>query len=326
MVIFLLLIPSFHAVQCQSFTLTDTSFEIGAIYRPTQNIAYAIGKSKIDPSSLPALDQVVSFLQNHPNITIEISVHLDHRGSNEYSFRLDQQRANNVKNYFLTKGIKNGRLEARGYGATQPLVTKAQIQQLKTIEEQQRMHILNRRTEFKIRKIDDAFVPFNCTLSTPKTTYLIGERPKLNVCIRNKSGEDVYFIGSLDGSDGNLRYPQCDFSIDFPDHRSKRGYPRCGNTNPLRTKDFVLTPKNACFNPYQSVDGYGFFDSATIYDTSNFMTTGTYQITYEYSTKSRKISDYVGDGEATIELNQLFRQVPKIKLVSNPIVIEFIEP
>ncbi|VAV83076.1 hypothetical protein MNBD_BACTEROID02-434, partial [hydrothermal vent metagenome] len=79
------------------------------------------------------------------------------------------------------------------------------------------------------------------------------------------------------------------------------------------------------FNPYETVDGYGFFDSYEIGRKENFRVPGRYRITFNYSTKSARIDDYLGDGNKNKELEELFNMVPHIELKSNTLEIEIKE-
>jgi hypothetical protein len=52
------------------------------------------------------------------------------------------------------KGINTARLQAKGYGKTQLLITDDVIAKAKTKEEKEALHALNRRTAFRILNWD----------------------------------------------------------------------------------------------------------------------------------------------------------------------------
>lgn len=132
-----------------------------------ENIFYEFDKATLTPESTEALDQLVTMLNENPNITIELSSHCDYRGNDAYNERLSQRRAESVVGYLIEHGIKSDRLVARGYGENQPkqvrrrlaeahaflnegdTLTEAFIMKLKP-EEQDVCNALNRRTEFKV--------------------------------------------------------------------------------------------------------------------------------------------------------------------------------
>jgi OOP family OmpA-OmpF porin len=105
------------------------------------NIYYESAKAELKPESKLSLDkELVSLLNDNPQIIIEIGSHTDDIGSNEYNLKLSQQRAESVVKYLVEKGIPKERMLARGYGETKPLTAN-----ITNIERQR-----NRRTEFKI--------------------------------------------------------------------------------------------------------------------------------------------------------------------------------
>lgn len=109
-----------------------------------ENIFYDYDKANIRPDAAIELDKLVQTLNDNPQITIELSSHTDSRGKDAYNQALSQRRAQSAVDYIISKGIDKGRITARGYGETQPVIKNA-----KTEEEYQR----NRRTEFKVTKI-----------------------------------------------------------------------------------------------------------------------------------------------------------------------------
>ena len=115
--------------------------EIGQVVR-LNNVFFDFDKWDLRPESFVELDRVVKLLNDNPAITIEMSAHTDSRGSDEYNFRLSDNRARSVMEYILSKGIDPSRITSKGYGETLPVATND------TDDGRQ----LNRRVEFKILK------------------------------------------------------------------------------------------------------------------------------------------------------------------------------
>ncbi len=90
--------------------------------RITQQIQFDFNKATIKPVSFPILDAVYDVLAANPNITIEVQGHTDSAGNAAYNQKLSQQRADSVKAYLAKKGIGEGRLVAKGYGMSRPLM------------------------------------------------------------------------------------------------------------------------------------------------------------------------------------------------------------
>jgi OOP family OmpA-OmpF porin len=115
--------------------------EIGQIVR-LNNVFFDFDKWDLRPESFVELDRVVKLLTENPAIEIEMSAHTDSRGSDEYNFKLSDNRARSVMEYILSKGIAPARIISQGYGETKPVSTND------TDEGRQ----LNRRVEFTILK------------------------------------------------------------------------------------------------------------------------------------------------------------------------------
>ena len=105
-----------------------------------RNIYFEFNKADLKPESYPVLDSLVTFLQEHSNIIVEIQGHTDSKGSDRYNLGLSQRRAESVRNYLIMHGIDPIRLVAKGYGENYPVASNA--------TEQGRA--LNRRVVFKI--------------------------------------------------------------------------------------------------------------------------------------------------------------------------------
>jgi outer membrane protein OmpA-like peptidoglycan-associated protein len=114
---------------------------VGTVVR-LNNVFFDFDKWDLRPESFVELDRVVKLLKENPGIVIEMSAHTDSRGSDEYNFKLSDNRARSVMEYILSKGIPASRITSQGYGETKPVVDND------TDEHRQ----LNRRVEFKITK------------------------------------------------------------------------------------------------------------------------------------------------------------------------------
>jgi len=115
--------------------------EVGQVVR-LNNVFFDFDKWDLRPESFLELNRVVKLLNENPGIVIEMSAHTDSRGSDDYNFKLSDNRARSVMEYILSKGIATSRITSKGYGETVPVVPND------TDENRQ----LNRRVEFKIIK------------------------------------------------------------------------------------------------------------------------------------------------------------------------------
>ncbi|MCC5919544.1 MAG: OmpA family protein [Cyclobacteriaceae bacterium] len=111
-----------------------------------ENIYYDFDKADIREDAAIELDKLVLLLDDNPTIRIELSSHTDSRGDDNYNMNLSQRRAESAVRYIVSRGVKNSRLVAKGYGESKHIIENAQ-----TEEE----HQINRRTEFKVIELLD---------------------------------------------------------------------------------------------------------------------------------------------------------------------------
>ena len=105
-------------------------------------IYFQYNKNNIKKESYILLNSLANVLKNIClKEFIEIEGHTDSKGKKDYNLELSTKRANSVKTYLLNQGVKESKIEAIGYGESQPIASN------KTKEGQKE----NRRIEFKIR-------------------------------------------------------------------------------------------------------------------------------------------------------------------------------
>lgn len=121
--------------------------EIGQVFR-LNNVFFDFDKFNLRPESFVELDRVVKFLNEYPNVEIEMSAHTDSKGADDYNMTLSDNRARSVMEYILSKGIATNRIISKGYGETKPVAANANTDGSDNPEGRQ----LNRRVEFKILK------------------------------------------------------------------------------------------------------------------------------------------------------------------------------
>ncbi|MEJ6979204.1 OmpA family protein [Pedobacter sp. P351] len=126
-----------------------------------QNIYYNFDKWNIRPDAANELNKVASFMFNMPNINIEMRSHTDARGKAVYNKWLSQKRAESAINYLKDKGVGSSRLTALGLGESELLNRCGEGAKCSFRE-----HQLNRRTEFKVVKINPVAGTGSITLSS----------------------------------------------------------------------------------------------------------------------------------------------------------------
>ena len=86
-------------------------------------IEFGSGKATIRPGSFEQLDRVVEYLTHKTNAKLEISGHTDNVGNKKKNKALSTKRAEACRDYLVSKGIDNGRVEAVGYGDERPIAS-----------------------------------------------------------------------------------------------------------------------------------------------------------------------------------------------------------
>jgi OOP family OmpA-OmpF porin len=104
-----------------------------------QNLEFDFGKTTIRAKSYSALDKVADLLVNK-HFSLKLAGHTDNVGSESANMKLSKDRAEALKAYLISKGANPSRIEATGYGETQPIASN------KTAEGRQQ----NRRVEFTL--------------------------------------------------------------------------------------------------------------------------------------------------------------------------------
>lgn len=109
-------------------------------YITIRDLYFETDKSSIKQVSYSKLDELAESLTHYKELKLEIIGHTDNMGSEEYNLSLSQDRAQEVVNYLIKKGIEPIRLKPLGVGETQPIADNN--------SEEGRQ--LNRRTEIRI--------------------------------------------------------------------------------------------------------------------------------------------------------------------------------
>lgn len=116
-----------------------------------ERIYFDFDSDKIrDDSSVVELSKLFTFLNQNPDMIVEISGHTDSRGPDKYNLDLSRRRAKNVVSWLKSRGIKSRRLQFIGYGETRPIRDNINPDGSDNPAGRQ----MNRRIELRILSID----------------------------------------------------------------------------------------------------------------------------------------------------------------------------
>jgi outer membrane protein OmpA-like peptidoglycan-associated protein len=85
------------------------------------SIEFEIGSANIRPSSYKLLDEIFQSAVVAEGLKLGVFGHTDNNGGDAINIPLSERRANAVKAYLLEKGLKENRIEAKGYGSSKPI-------------------------------------------------------------------------------------------------------------------------------------------------------------------------------------------------------------
>ena len=114
------------------------------------NVFFDLNSAQLRKESYPELSKLAELMTLNPTIRIEIGGHTDTRGDEKENLKLSAERAKAVLEFLITKGIDAKRMDSKGYGESKPVFSDALISSMKTEDEKEKSHQMNRRTEYRI--------------------------------------------------------------------------------------------------------------------------------------------------------------------------------
>lgn len=107
-----------------------------------KNVFFSTASADLRPESEHELNELKKLLDDNPEMKICINGHTDNEGDATANLNLSERRAMSVRQFLISKGINSNRLEAKGFGETQPIDSNDTAQGRQN----------NRRTEFLVLK------------------------------------------------------------------------------------------------------------------------------------------------------------------------------
>lgn len=103
-------------------------------------VYFNVGEDKILDESFEQLNALANYLRENRTLNIQIEGHTDNQGDSKQNKKLSLDRAYNVREYLIKKGIEGKRIKFVGYGDSKPVAENDSEEARKQ----------NRRVEYKI--------------------------------------------------------------------------------------------------------------------------------------------------------------------------------
>ena len=84
-------------------------------------VIFPLAEFKLTPRAYGVLDRIVSLIRNNERVNLRIVGHACSLGTVEFNQKLSEQRAGNVKEYLMGRGLSSLRLSTEAYGETKPI-------------------------------------------------------------------------------------------------------------------------------------------------------------------------------------------------------------
>lgn len=107
-----------------------------------KNIQFETNKATLTILGTKEVDKLINLMVEILYLNIIIEGHTDDEGEDEFNRDLSNKRALEIFNYLIKKGINPDRLDAKGFGETNPLAPNINIEN----------RTLNRRVEIQVKQ------------------------------------------------------------------------------------------------------------------------------------------------------------------------------
>jgi outer membrane protein OmpA-like peptidoglycan-associated protein len=120
------------------------------------DVLFDSGRAVLKSGAERSIDQIATFLSQHPERRVQIEGFTDSQGTDEYNRELSQSRADAVARAIIQRGIDAQRIRALGYGEEFPVASNTDSGSRQ----------LNRRVEIIVSN-DDSAIPSRSAAGTP---------------------------------------------------------------------------------------------------------------------------------------------------------------
>ncbi len=111
-------------MQQQMRSLNPRETDRGVLFT-VSNVVFETDRAELKPGAMQDLNNLATFLRQHPDRQVMIEGHTDNTGTAEYNRQLSEERANAVRDYLVRNGVAASQVQTHGYGESYPVATNA---------------------------------------------------------------------------------------------------------------------------------------------------------------------------------------------------------
>jgi peptidoglycan-associated lipoprotein len=83
-------------------------------------IYFLVDQTTLTPEGREILTRQAEWLQQYPDVTVQVEGHADERGTREYNISLSARRATATRNFLISQGVNGSRVSSIAYGKERP--------------------------------------------------------------------------------------------------------------------------------------------------------------------------------------------------------------
>jgi peptidoglycan-associated lipoprotein len=83
-------------------------------------VYFLVDQSSLTDEGQETLRKQAAWLQQYPDVAIQVEGHSDERGTREYNIALSARRATASRNYLISQGVDAGRISSIAFGKERP--------------------------------------------------------------------------------------------------------------------------------------------------------------------------------------------------------------
>ncbi len=84
-------------------------------------VYFLVDQTTLTPEGMETLTRQAQWLNQYPNVTIQVEGHADERGTREYNIALSARRATATREFLISQGVTAERVATLAYGKERPV-------------------------------------------------------------------------------------------------------------------------------------------------------------------------------------------------------------